>query len=146
MHISLFYTQPNNCVVLDPGKLIEVKGNPLVSTEFPMLMIMDSVQKLDSPQLDNNFVVFAYNCGDSEIIIPKHTTVADLVTTTLHLKIKIPPRHKQIFGSKIYTNLPRKNHFYQLRKANQLFMGTLHCVNTLKDDTKVKIELSESEI
>ena len=75
-----------------------MKNNPLISTEFPMLMIMDSVQKLDSTQLDNNFVVFAYNCGDSNIVIPKHTTVAELVTTMLHLKLKTAPKCRRIFS------------------------------------------------
>ena len=48
--------------------LMEVTANPLTTTEFPMLMILDTVQKLNLPQLDNNFVVFAYNCGDNDYV------------------------------------------------------------------------------
>ena len=62
--ISLFYAQANQNISLDPNKLVEVTANHLISTEFLMLMIIDSVQKLDPTQLDNNFVVFAYNCGN----------------------------------------------------------------------------------
>ena len=93
-HISLFYTQPNHNISLDPSKLIEVTANPLISTEFPMLMILDMVQQLDLTQLDNNFIVFAYNCGDSELVIPKHATIAELVHSSLHLKLKTVPRRK----------------------------------------------------
>ena len=93
-HISLFYMQPNHNISLDPSKLIEVTANPLISTEFPMLMILDMVQQLDPTQLDNNFIVFAYNCGDSELVIPKHTTIAELVHSSLHLKLKTVPKRK----------------------------------------------------
>ena len=78
-HISLFYAQPNQNISLDPNKLIKVTASPLISTEFPMLMALDMVQKLDPSQLDNNFVVFAYNCGDNDLVIPPHTMVAELM-------------------------------------------------------------------
>ena len=90
-HISLFYTQPNHNISLDPNRLIEVTANPLISTEFPMLMVLDTVQQLDPAQLDNNFVVFAYNCGDNNLVIPKHTTIAELISSNLHLRIKKKP-------------------------------------------------------
>ena len=136
-HIPLFYTQPNHNISLDPNKLIEVTANPLISTEFPMLMILDTVQQLDPTQLDNNFIVFTYNCGDSELVIPKHTTIAELVCSSLHLKLKTVPKRKQLFSSKIKTcRFDKRNRHHQLRKVKRSIFGSLHCINTVSGDTK----------
>ena len=121
-HILLFYAQPNHNISLDPNKLIEVTANPLITTEFPMLMILDTVEKLDPSQLDNNFVVFSYNCGNNDLVLSLHTTVAELVCSNLHIKVKSLLRHKCIFGSKI--NIPwivKKNQFFQLKKQRKTF-------------------------
>ena len=146
-HISLFYTQPNHNISLDPNRLIEVTANPLTSTEFPMLMVLDTVQQLDPAQLDNNFVVFAYNCGDNDLVIPKHTTIAELISSNLHLKIRTNPRTKGLFSSQIKRRkFNKRNKHYLLRKSKRYFPGLVHKVNTVSGNTKVTMNMMEAEI
>ena len=57
----------------------------MLTLEYQEILVLETLHSLDPMNMSNNIVIFAYNCSDLDLIIPKNTTVAYMEESTFHM-------------------------------------------------------------
>ena len=57
----------------------------MLTLEYPEILVLETLHSLDPMNMSNNVVIFTYNCGNLDLIIPKNTTVAYIKESKLHM-------------------------------------------------------------
>ena len=69
-HIAVFHSKPTADVYIDPNTICSTRQNDLLTLEYPEMLILETLHSFDLQNMSNNIVIFAYNCGDLDLIIP----------------------------------------------------------------------------
>ena len=72
-HVAVFYSKPTTDVYMDPTTICNIRQNDLLTLEYPELLVLETLHSFDPMNMLNNIVIFAYNCSDLDLIIPKNT-------------------------------------------------------------------------
>ena len=83
-HIVIFNTRPATDVYIHPGTICITRPNDLLSIEYPEVLILETLHDFDFQNMTNNVIIFAYNCGEIDLVIQKNTTVAFMRVQTSH--------------------------------------------------------------
>ena len=70
-HIAGFYSKPTTDVYIDPNTICSTRQSDLLTLEYPEILILETLHSFDPKNMSNDIVVFAYNCGDLDLTIPK---------------------------------------------------------------------------
>ena len=72
-HIVVFYSKPTTDADIDPNTICSIRQKDLLTLEYPEILVLETLHSFDPMNMSNNIVIFAYNCGDLDSIIPKKT-------------------------------------------------------------------------
>ena len=84
-HIAVFYLKPTTDVYTDPNTICSTRQNDLLTLEYPEILILETLHNFDPKNMSNNIVVFAYNCGALDLIIPKNMMMAYMKESKFHM-------------------------------------------------------------
>ena len=70
-HIAVFYSKPTTDVYVNPNTTCSIRQKELLTLEYPEILVLETLHSFDPMSMSNNKVIFAYNCGDLDLIIPK---------------------------------------------------------------------------
>ena len=84
-YIAIFNTRPATYVYIHPGTICSTRPNDLLSIEYPEVLILETLHDFDFQNMTNNVIIFAYNCGEIDLVVQKNTTVAFMKESKLHM-------------------------------------------------------------
>ena len=70
-HIAVFYSKPTMDVYIDPNTICSIRQNDLLTLEYPEILVLETLHSFDPMNMSNKRVIFAYNCSDLDLIIPR---------------------------------------------------------------------------
>ena len=72
-HIAVFHSKPTADVYIDPNTICSTRQNDFSTLEYLEMLILETLHSFDPENMSNDIVIFMYNCGDLDLIIPKKT-------------------------------------------------------------------------
>ena len=84
-HIAVFHLKSTADVYIDPNTICSTRQNDLLTLEYPEMLILETLHSFNPENMSNNIVIFAYNCGDLDLIILKNTMVACMKESNFHI-------------------------------------------------------------
>ena len=108
-HIAVFYLKSTTDIYIDPNTIYSTRQNNLLTLEYPERLILENLHSFDPKNMSNNIVMFAYNCGDLDLIIPKNMMVASMKESKFYMvdlsQVITMPLIKQYCINTIQTQL-----------------------------------------
>ena len=84
-HIAVFYSKPATNVYIDPNTICSIRQNDLLILEYLEILVLKTLHSFDPMNMSNNIVIFSYNYGDLDLIIPKNMMVAYMKESKFHM-------------------------------------------------------------